>query len=710
MEREETCPPAGAPMSRRLTILAFVATAVLVAGQLVGAPVGASTSARSAATDAPSLNVSSLPEAADYFTDTWRDPLDFSNPEDFDTTTRRSKGVVSSLHDGVLDFTTFDPWGRLFFADSVHTDLPALGHRQSTHQPIATWKYRRLSMMAYWDRNSVGYIYWNHCGDGFYSSACQGYKAFRITAGWQWYDLDLTGTNDRHSHTYAELPTSISGAPWGSGDVVQLSLQPGGQGVAGVHGLIGHMRLYEPGNLATVTGDGGELWWDLDSNTANNGQSQDSGLMGLTTQGPTAVEFGGLPPGSYRFETRSGSTFSAPSVVTPVNAAPVPVVVDPDISGAGDWFAEVRGNPMDFGDPGDVFTMYDGQLNYRNMWANLAYGLFNGWSVHSDPQVFLSDAWTNGPPVDATEWHRLTWRVGYDGSYGTDPEPGEGLDARFCWQGLQGQVSCSKDVFPPVAYTTYSVSLKSWPPNAIEPGGYSGLGWGGPGSPLTQLLRFDPHEDPGGRGFHLDDVRLSHDDRVPYGGSFPIRFYDAAWEQGTVADVYIDGDVGGSLGTPIATNVPVANGENSVPWSGQGFAPGTYGVNVVLRDPRGNVRLGASTGPVDLPGPQRWTPFGVLEGVVVSGRTIAVGGWAVDPDGTRWPIRIHVYVDGVGYDVGVADNHHFGLSLLRKDLGAWHGFLRGVPAEPGTHDVCVYALNFGYGDNAGLGCRQVVVK
>jgi hypothetical protein len=48
--------------------------------------------------------------------------------------------------------------------------------------------------------------------------------------------------------------------------------------------------------------------------------------------------------------------------------------------------------------------------------------------------------------------------------------------------------------------------------------------------------------------------------------------------------------------------------------------------------------------------------------------------------------------------------------MLRTDAGPWHGFSREVLAAPGPHDVCVFAVNNGYGNDTSLGCRGVVVK
>lgn len=669
---------------------------------------------------APVPSQAGIHAAPEYFTDVWNDELDFSNAEDFDPTpNRRSRGVSASVANGVLDYTSTAPSGRLYFLFGEPNEVGALGHRSSWVRPLDPNVYRRVTIRAWTDRDIVAVLVWSHCVDG--GAGCEGYKTVQLRAGWHHYDLDMTGYDDWDSYRDSSRPTSIVGAPWTGGPIYHLGLQPSITGVTGIHGVIDHVRVFQPGtSLVRVTstrGAGQELWYDADADPANNGtssnQAASAGVLRPLPSGTTTVDLGSLPSGWYRLETSvSGGNLSSPSATFTVDAAPRPVVLDPDVTGEGDWHAEVVGNPMDFSDPGDVFRMFDGLPSVRN--ANP--GLWDGWlhatsaGVADDPEVYLSDARWAGALVDASEWHRVTWRVAYDGGWGTNAVPGEGLDMRFCWLQLAGQPSCSKDVFPATRATTYGVDLRTLLPGAVEHAGYSGLGWGGPASQLVHMFRLDPHEDPGPRSWHLDEVRLAHDDRVPAGGGYPIRFRDDHWEPGTIADVFIDGDLGPDLGTKIADQIPVGPGENVVWWDGAGFPPGIYGVNVVMRDPRGSIRFGASTGGLDLPDPARWAPVGSLDALAVGPGSVTVGGWVVDPDKVRGVTNVHVYVDGAGYDGGLAMGGRADLAAVRSDYGPFHGYSVTVPAAPGSHTVCVYGINFGHGANSQLGCRGVVVK
>jgi hypothetical protein len=124
----------------------------------------------------------------------------------------------------------------------------------------------------------------------------------------------------------------------------------------------------------------------------------------------------------------------------------------------------------------------------------------------------------------------------------------------------------------------------------------------------------------------------------------------------------------------------------------------------------GDIRAGAAAiiGAQKPVSPANRAPIGNLESAVsTSPGKIAVAGWALDPDTTS-SIRVHVYVDGratvaltaagprpdVGRIFGKGDNH---------------GFTATLGAAPGTHKVCVYAINTPVATNPGIGCRNVTV-
>jgi len=131
--------------------------------------------------------------------------------------------------------------------------------------------------------------------------------------------------------------------------------------------------------------------------------------------------------------------------------------------------------------------------------------------------------------------------------------------------------------------------------------------------------------------------------------------------------------------------------------------PGVYDVCVWAINSdigSGNTSLGCRT--VQVPRP----PTGALDAVTTTPSSVTASGWAMDPD-TREPIQVHMYVDG--------DSRAFTANGSRPDVdaafgnGAAHGFTATMPAAPGTHRVCVYAVKPPPGVNVTLGCQTVTV-
>ena len=100
-------------------------------------------------------------------------------------------------------------------------------------------------------------------------------------------------------------------------------------------------------------------------------------------------------------------------------------------------------------------------------------------------------------------------------------------------------------------------------------------------------------------------------------------------------------------------------------------------------------------------------PFGSIDLVRGGVRSIDVAGWVIDPD-TANSVQVHVYVDGVGTAL-VANGNRPDLTPYYPGLGTAHGFTKSIPASPGLHQVCLYAINMvGRGSNQLLGCRSVL--
>ncbi len=103
------------------------------------------------------------------------------------------------------------------------------------------------------------------------------------------------------------------------------------------------------------------------------------------------------------------------------------------------------------------------------------------------------------------------------------------------------------------------------------------------------------------------------------------------------------------------------------------------------------------------------TPFGRLDVAVWNGSAVIAAGWAIDPD-TASPSSVSVSVDGATPVTSAAGTARADIARVYPAYGANHGYAVAVPAAPGSHSVCVTALNIGAGTvNTPLGCRTVIV-
>ena len=127
-----------------------------------------------------------------------------------------------------------------------------------------------------------------------------------------------------------------------------------------------------------------------------------------------------------------------------------------------------------------------------------------------------------------------------------------------------------------------------------------------------------------------------------------------------------------------------------------------YAINVA--GGTGNTLLGCNTvSVVDK------SPIGGMNAFSASGtESITVNGWTIDPE-TADPLRVHVYVDGVGVANTLANANRPDVARHYPNYGAAHGIDATFAASPGTHSVCAYGINLGSGANTALGCQNVTV-
>ncbi len=102
---------------------------------------------------------------------------------------------------------------------------------------------------------------------------------------------------------------------------------------------------------------------------------------------------------------------------------------------------------------------------------------------------------------------------------------------------------------------------------------------------------------------------------------------------------------------------------------------------------------------------------GGLSGIVHRATTVGAGfgvwGYAVDPD-TAGSIDVHIYPDGTFAGSRRADIARDDRAARLPGFGAAHAFGVTVAATPGSHHVCVYAINTPWGVNPSLGYLTAV--
>lgn len=130
-----------------------------------------------------------------------------------------------------------------------------------------------------------------------------------------------------------------------------------------------------------------------------------------------------------------------------------------------------------------------------------------------------------------------------------------------------------------------------------------------------------------------------------------------------------------------------------------------YAINT---GPGGHTFLGCRSVTVSAPIADRGRPpFGNFESVAAGAGGATVTGWAIDPD-TMDPIQVHIYVDSASAAY-VADKQRTDVGAA-YGLGNAHGFSEFIAMAPGTHQVCVYAINNGAGGHSFLACKSVTVN
>ncbi len=104
---------------------------------------------------------------------------------------------------------------------------------------------------------------------------------------------------------------------------------------------------------------------------------------------------------------------------------------------------------------------------------------------------------------------------------------------------------------------------------------------------------------------------------------------------------------------------------------------------------------------------EAYNPVGAISALTVSGSTLRMTGWALDPD-TTGPIYVWVTLDGAGRHV-LANQADATVAGAYPDYGSAHGWSVELSADPGTHTLCATGSNVGIGSHTSYGCRTAIV-
>ena len=174
----------------------------------------------------------------------------------------------------------------------------------------------------------------------------------------------------------------------------------------------------------------------------------------------------------------------------------------------------------------------------------------------------------------------------------------------------------------------------------------------------------------------------------------------------TDVHVYVDG-----LGVALKANKPRPDvaalfaGYDASPHGFSGTIPVTYGKREICAygintaGPGTNALLNCTIATIGQ------DPTGSFDSATLT-TGITVRGWALDADSTG-DIDVHAYVNGAFAGAVSANTSRPDVDGVFPRNGSTHGFEMTVPAQQGTSNVCLYAINIGAGSNTLIGCKTL---
>lgn len=430
--------------------------------------------------------------------------------------------------------------------------------RDGAVNKINTGRYDRFSTRIYSSSDTWGQLYW------FYNRTWTsfGVKNFRISKGWNTYDIDLRAVS------------SWKGWPLG------LRLDPAN--TSGVTFRVDWARLYAQRTGGTVKvswndsqpGGTAALYADADSDPANGGLAQ---IASASSDSTSSVQWNvaTFPPGRYWLYAEKNGQRSASIGPIYVNQRPLMEIVKPERT-TGREFSAATGNAWDFSSAADVSYFED--VNSPSYGG----GYLTAWTASADPRVYFPVR----RAIDTNRYHWLSFSTAYSGGF----DYGLGTMARIIWSPLShfdfNAMQTGNDIVTYPRWTQYVFDMKKM---RLDHGS---IGWNG----TVNMLRFDPLETPPSRRFLLDYVRLTADNEA--NTTYDIRWVDRRRSSlPTKISWYYDSDRSGYNGRLIKAEITQLRGTNRLDWNTRSLAAGKYFVYFVATDGYG-VAKGYSKVPV----------------------------------------------------------------------------------------------------------------
>ncbi len=521
-----------------------------------------------------------LSEAPDYASTSLADPWDFGQERDLTpvnnlTYTRFTKARVEGgrWKGTAAPATSTTPAANIRLVQSWNS-LPQ--GRDGELSPIDADKYTHISirMRMTGFPNAWGEVSWYDCGR--LDPKCRGAQGFRVLEGWQTYDFEL------------ERDPLRGPVDW-AGDIRGLVITPTARG-GDIE--IDWVRVYKPTNspvtlTARDTDPDARLIWDRDRRAWNNNATNPNWGVISEDGGPATWNTDAMFPARYFVYSETPEGRSLVNEVI-VNKRPRVRVLQPDATGGVSYDAAVRGDAWDFTQASDVSR----QLN---MSASFSNGQLVGTNTSSDSGFRVTIP--ADKPVNGSRFTNFSARVFYEGDFSLSGAPGGGMNARLVWRTTTKQTRVSEDIVVLPGWQTITVDLDDTPPSALIEGGDTSSAWDGK---QIELFRFDPHEDSGPRRFFVDWIKLAENDK-PAANKFRIAFRDLGYEDGSIAQVYLDRNGDGIGDHQIATR-SVVPAHNVFTWTvpTQHRGTGEWFVTIKVTDPSGQSTSAVSTGKIQL--------------------------------------------------------------------------------------------------------------